>query len=85
MISIWNHTINPKSGYPVDNNLISVTIVASTCTDADGFATAVMALGLNDGLDLINNNDQIEGLIIKKEAGEYIINKSKGFEKFLIN
>ncbi len=41
----YSHVIDPRTGYPVSNGVASVSIVADTCTLADGLATAVMVMG----------------------------------------
>ena len=41
----YAHTINPKTGFPSQNRLLSVTVVTSDCSLADAYATAFMAMG----------------------------------------
>lgn len=41
----YGHTINPKSGYPFQDELLSVTVIADNCIDADAISTACMAMG----------------------------------------
>jgi FAD:protein FMN transferase len=60
----YSHIIDPRTGYPVQNHVVSATIIAQTCTFADGLATAVMAMGPEKSLDLINRLKNVEGLII---------------------
>lgn len=60
----YSHIIDPKTGYPVQNRVVSATIIAQTCTFADGLATAVMVMGHEKSLDLINRLKNVEGLII---------------------
>ncbi|MDE6288724.1 MAG: FAD:protein FMN transferase, partial [Muribaculaceae bacterium] len=43
--SSYGHTINPLTGYPAETDLLSVTVVAPTCIQADALATALMAMG----------------------------------------
>ena len=45
-----SHTMDPRSGEPARNGIASVTVVASDCTRADAFATALMVLGIDAGL-----------------------------------
>ena len=73
----FSHTISPKTGKPVTNNLASVTVLANTCMEADAYATAIMSMGYEKGLEmskklnlpviffLHNNND---GFDIKSSA-----------------
>ena len=42
----FSHTLNPKTGYPVEHSLLSATIIAPDCFTADAYATAFMLLGL---------------------------------------
>jgi thiamine biosynthesis lipoprotein len=77
----FSHVIDPRNGYPVDNGVVSVSIMANTCTFADGLATTVMVLGHKKGLDLVNRLDNTECFIVtQKEDGPLIDHYSKGFE-----
>lgn len=53
----YSHTISPKTGYPVDHNLASVTVFHKKCMAADAYATALMAMGENKALNFANNNN----------------------------
>ena len=75
----FSHVIDPKNGYPVDNGVVSVSIIANTCTFADGLATAVMVLGHKKGLDLVNRLDNTECFIVTKQNNGTLIDYySKG-------
>ncbi len=77
----YAHIIDPRTGYPISNGVVSVTIIADTCTFADGLATAIMVMGPEKGLDLINRLDAVEGLIIVEQAdGSLADFYSEGFE-----
>jgi thiamine biosynthesis lipoprotein len=77
----FSHVIDPRNGFPVDNGVVSVSIIANTCTFADGLATAVMVLGHKKGLDLVNRLDNTECFIVtQKEDGTLVDHYSKGFE-----
>jgi thiamine biosynthesis lipoprotein len=60
----YSHVIDPKTGYPVSNGVVSVSIMAESCTLADGLATAIMVLGPEKGIALINRLEGVEGLIV---------------------
>ena len=60
----YSHIIDPRTGFPVKNGVVSVSIIADNCTLADGLATAVMVMELEQGLHLINRLKGVEGLII---------------------
>ena len=63
----YSHVINPRTGYPVTNGVVSVSVLAADCTLADGLATAIMVMGHQKGLALINRLKGVEGLIIVEE------------------
>lgn len=48
-----SHTIDPHTGYPVQHKLLSATVVASSCMEADALATACMVLGEEQGMEMI--------------------------------
>jgi len=60
----YSHIIDPQTGYPVTRGVVSVSILADNCALADGLATAVMVMGAEKGLSLINRLDRVHGLII---------------------
>ena len=59
----YSHTINPKTGLPV-SGIKSVTIVSTNAEVADAMATPVMIMGVEDGLNMINQINDIEAIII---------------------
>ena len=77
----YAHVLNPVSGYPVENGVVSVSILAATCIFSDGLATAVMVMGHEKGIQLINRVDGVEGMIIVRQTdGTFIDFFSDGFE-----
>ena len=66
----YSHTIDPRTGYPVRHNLLSVTIVAPDCMTADAWATACMVAGLEKAQIWINNRRDIKGYLIYEDGGE---------------
>jgi thiamine biosynthesis lipoprotein len=76
----YSHVLDPKTGYPVSNGVVSVSILADTCTFADGLSTAIMVMGHEKGLSLINRLDHVEGLIVVEAPDKRLIDfYSKGF------
>jgi thiamine biosynthesis lipoprotein len=76
----FSHILDPRNGYPINNGVVSVSIVADTCTFADGLATAVMVLGHRKGLELVNSLDNTECLIVvQAHNGTLTDFYSKGF------
>lgn len=69
---LYHHILNPFTGFPVDNNLESVTIIADSSFDADGLSTGIFALGLIDGLEFVETLDGIDAVFITDKKEVYI-------------
>jgi len=63
----YHHILDPKTGYPVSNGLLSVTIVADRSIDADGLSTSVFALGLQKGRALIESLPGVAAIFIGED------------------
>ncbi len=61
---VWHHILDPKTGYGIDNGLISVTICCDSSLQADALSTSVFLLGLERGTELIEKTDGVSALII---------------------
>ena len=59
-----SHTIDPRTGYPVNHNLLSATVIAPSCMRADALATACMVLGVDSALQLIESLPETECYLI---------------------
>lgn len=64
----YSHTIDPRTGYPVDHDLLSATIVAPTAAEADALATACMVMGTDAAKEFILAHDGIEGYLISSDS-----------------
>lgn len=60
----FSHTIDPRTGRPVDHNLLSVSVFADDCMSADGFATAFMVMGLEKSIEFVNSRDDLDAFFI---------------------
>jgi thiamine biosynthesis lipoprotein len=65
----FSHTIDPVTGYPIEHNLASVTVIASTSAEADAWATAMNVLGPEKGLAIANSENLAVYMIIKEGEG----------------
>lgn len=63
------HTIDPATGYPVQHNILSATVLAPTCAQADAFATAFMVMGLDGAKEILRHHPEIEVYLICDEGG----------------
>lgn len=60
----YAHTIDPRTGYPVDHDLLSATVVAPTATEADALATFFMVIGCDQAIEYIEAHPGIEACLI---------------------
>lgn len=80
----YAHTIDPEAGYPVQHSLLSATVLAEHCIDADAFATAFMVLGLEKSVEISKRIPDIEVYFIyADEHGASQVYLSEGFKKHL--
>lgn len=78
------HTLNPKTGYPKNSNVLSASVVASSCAVADAYATAFMAMDLEASKQLLSNQKQYEAYIMYlDDNGEAQAFMTKGFERLV--
>lgn len=60
----YAHTIDPKTGYPVQHNILSATVLADDCATADAYATAFMVLGLDKAKKVLEQHREIMAYFI---------------------
>ena len=74
----YHHILNPSTGYPYDNNLVSVTIISPKSMDGDALSTSCFCLGLEDGMKLVESQPDCYGIFITSD-GE--LHYSQGLEE----
>lgn len=80
----YSHIINPKTGYPVNNNLLSVTVIAPTALMADAYDTPFMILGVDSCLKVCKSIPGLECyLIYVDKNGKNQVVYTEGFKKYL--
>ena len=73
---LYHHLLDTSTGYPEDNNIAGVTILASSSVDADALSTTCFFLGIDAGMELIESLDDTEVLFITTDGN---IISSDGF------
>lgn len=73
--TLYHHILDTRTGYPYDNNLLGVTIITKDSVDGDALSTICFALGLEDGMALIESLEDTEALFI---TDDYEIHTSSG-------
>ena len=63
----YSHTIDPRTGYPVQHNLLSATIIAPTAMEADAYATYCMVIGKEKAQEFILSRPDLEACLISED------------------
>jgi thiamine biosynthesis lipoprotein len=80
----YSHTIDPKTGYPAKNQLLSATILADECATADGIATACMVIGKDKTIEFLDRHPEYEAyLIYSDDSGNFRTWTSEPLKKFI--
>ena len=76
----YAHTIDPRTGYPVEHNLLSATVKAPTAAAADAYATYCMVIGLEESQAFIQSRPDLEAFLVFDNGGEMQTWSSDGFQ-----
>ncbi len=81
----YSHTIDPKTGFPARNTLLSATVVCDDCMTADAYATTFMVLGVEKSMELLPKLQDIEVYFVySNQQGEYKVFFSEGMKKMIV-
>ena len=73
---LYHHILDPRTGYPADTGLSSVTILSDSSTDGDALSTSCFLLGYEKGRELIDSLPDVEALFLLSDGTIY---RTKGF------
>ena len=77
----YSHIMNPHTGYPYNNSLLSVTIIANDALTADGYDTPLMVLGLEGARAVLKRHPELEAyMIYADENGQFQVEYTKGIQ-----
>ena len=78
------HILDPRTGAPIDHALASVSVIAPSCMEADGAATALMVLGVEEGLQWVEDHPGVEALfLVRADDGSFEETWSSGFGEYV--
>lgn len=77
------HTLDPRTGRPALGTVASATVLAPDCRSADGWATALMVLGADQGMPLIEARPELEALLLVSEQGGFKQVRSTGLDPWI--
>ena len=75
----YSHAIDPKTGFPIKHNLLSISVIANDCMTADAYATAFLVMGLEQTKIIAKNNNLEWYAIIAKSDDKLVAIKSEKF------
>ena len=82
----YAHTIDPRTGYPVQHNILSSTVIADNCAKADAYATAFMVLGLDSAKIICNAHPELDAYFIYEDKeGKLRTYSTEGMKKYMRN
>ena len=77
----YSHIIDPHTGYPYRNNLLSVTVIADDALTADGYDTGLMVLGLQGARELLKQHPELQAyMIYADEQGKFRVEFTNGIQ-----
>ncbi len=80
----YSHAIDPSTGYPTRNSLLSVSVRARQCWEADAYATALLVMGLKKSMDFLSSHPELDAYLIYSDAtGELKTEMTKGMKRIL--
>lgn len=80
----YAHTIDPRTGYPVQHSILSATVIAEDCMTADALATAFMVMGLEEAEAFCKANPKIDAYFIYSgDNGEFKTYYTQGMKKYI--
>lgn len=81
----YAHTIDPRTGYPVQHNILSATVVAKDCMTADAYATAFMVMGMEEAERFADAHPDIDACFIYEDGnGELQMHYTKGMKRYIV-
>jgi thiamine biosynthesis lipoprotein len=80
----YAHHIDPKTGYPAKNNLLSASVFSKQCISSDANATGILVMGLEKAIDFLNKHTELQAyLIYSDQNGNYLIYETSGIKSII--
>jgi len=82
----YAHHLDPKTGYPTKNNLLSASVFSNECISSDANATGILVMGLEKAIEFLNNHKELQAyLIYSDEIGNYKIYETVGVKTIVFD
>lgn len=73
----YHHILNPKTGYPYDNNIAGVSIIVDSSTRGDALSTSMFSIGVEAGLAYANSHDDMNAIFVTRDKKVYVSDSVK--------
>lgn len=77
--TLYYHILDPRTGYPVETDVVSSSLLTDSSTDGDAYATLLFLMGRDEALALVNGDECLEGLVVD-DAGTVTLSSQAPFE-----
>lgn len=74
----YHHILSPETGFPYENEILGVSIISNASIDGDSLSTTLFALGIEEGLKLIESIDGVDAIFVTRD---HKLHMTKGFEE----
>lgn len=76
----YHHILDPRTGFPFKNNVVSVSVITESSIEADGYSTTLLALGLEKGMELVAKTVGLEVIYVVENNEKYEVYISSGLK-----
>lgn len=80
---VYAHIIDSRTGYNANHHLLSASVFASDCMTSDAYATAFMVLGLEESIQIVENDDALDALFVFQSEEKIDVYISSGMAEFI--
>lgn len=74
----YHHILHPATGLPINNNVVSITVITDESIMADGYSTTLFALGLEKGMEIVERTEGLETIWVVRNDKKFEIYLSSG-------
>lgn len=76
----YHHILDPRTGYPFNNGVVSISVITTESIKGDAYSTALFSLGLERGMALVNSKENLDAVWVVKNGYTYEVYISEGLE-----
>ena len=80
----FGHSLDPKTGYPAQTDILSATVLADDCMSADAYATALMVMGLEQSKALVEKEEALQAILIYSVGNKIQTWSSPSLAEFIL-